>query len=586
MSEQKRDNKWYWDKYDKGVSYNSNFRQNKDYYSSIKVWNSFYNGDQWIGLEGDEKLPHPVFNIIKRIIEFLVASLTSSNIAVNIEPLENTAVEGAEFQVGDFLNAEIKNIFEKTNFEYMIKEVLTDGAITGDMCFHTVFNPEKIAYRGKNIKGEIEIELIDATNVMLGNPNIKDIEKQPYIIIVGRDTVKNLQAEAKASVKDNIKQDNTVEFQTSDMAEVEIEGDEEGKALYIYYYYKQKVTNPETKQEETKVFYTKCTKDAIIYENVNAMTNRYPIAHANWYKQKGSYHGRGVVESVCPNQISINKLFAMAIYHMMMTAFPPLVIDADMIDTINNEVGSQIKLKGLKNSGRSFKDIAGYLTPAQMSEWIIKIIDLCFQYTKECLGVSDASLGQINPTNTSAIIAVQKSTAVPLANIKDNLYSLVEQEVLIIIDMMAAKYGNRPVVMSNDKGERFLVNFDFKALQNMDLKTSIDVGETSYWSEISTLQTLDNLLGAERITFLQYLERIPSEIIPKKAELISELKEQMQMQELQQSQALAASSGNNDAMYEQMAQFMDTLPMEQQAQIRNMQPGEQENYLLNLMQQA
>jgi hypothetical protein len=33
----KRDNKWYWDKYDKGVSYNSTFRQNKNYYDSIKV---------------------------------------------------------------------------------------------------------------------------------------------------------------------------------------------------------------------------------------------------------------------------------------------------------------------------------------------------------------------------------------------------------------------------------------------------------------------------------------------------------------------------------------------------------------------
>ena len=577
----KRDNKWYWEKYDKGVSYNSTFKQNKNYYDSNKVWNSFYNGDQWVGLEGDQKLPHPVFNILKRITEFLVASLTSSNIAVNIEPLENTAQDLAN--VGDFLNAEIKNVFEKTNFEYKIKEVLTDGAITGDMCFHTIFNPDKIAYRGKNIKGEIEIELIDATNVMFGNPNIKDVEKQPYIIVVGRDTVQNLKAEAKSN-KDDIKQDSDVSFQTSDMAEVEIEGDEEGKALYIYYYFKHKVKNEETGEEETRVFYTKCTKDAIIYENVDAKTKRYPISHANWYKQKGTYHGRGVVESVCPNQISINKLFAMAIYHMMMTAFPPMVVDADIMDSINNEVGSFIKIKGLKTSGRTFKDIAGYLEPAQMSEWIIKIIDLCFQYTKECLGVSDASLGQINPTNTSAIIAVQKSTAVPLANIKDNLYSLVEQEVLIIIDMMANKYGKRPVVIADDEGKRTLVDFDFKALQNMDLKTSIDVGETSYWSEISTLQTLDNLLAAERISFLDYLERIPNEIVPKKAELIAKLKEQLAMQ--QQTQPLPEGQPtNNDAMYEQMAQYMDTLPLEQQQQIRSMQPEQAENYLLNLMQQ-
>lgn len=558
-----------WKKYEKGVSYNSQFKPNKDYYEANKVWNAFYNGDQWLGLEGDQKLPHPTFNILKRITEFLVASLTSSNIAVNIEPLENIATEdAAEFKVSDFLNAEVKNIFEKTNFEYKIKEALTDGAISGDMCFHTVFNPTKKAYRGQDILGEIEIELIDAVNVLFGNPNIKDVEKQPYIIIVGRDLVKNLQAEAKS--KEEIKGDSETQYQASEYADTEIEGDEDGKALYIYYYYKKK----------DKVYCTKTTKEVIIYQDVDINATRYPISHSNFYRQKGTYHGRGVVESVCPNQIAINKLFAMAIYHQMMTAFPPLMIDKDMVDTINNEVGSTIELHGLKNSDRTFNDVAGYLKPANMSEWIIKIIDLCFQYTKECLGVSDASLGQINPTNTSAIIAVQKSTAVPLANIKDNLYNLVEQEVLILIDMMANKYGVRPVVMDNGEGQRQLINFDFSALQSMDLKTSIDVGETSYWSEISTLQTLDSLLQAERIDFLQYLERVPNEFIPKKAELISDLKQQMQIQEQGQQPV------NNNAMYEQMAQYMDTLPLEQQQQIRSMPPDQMEQRVMAMMQQA
>ena len=559
-----------WQKYENGIRYNSSFRPNKNYYESIKVWNAFYNGDQWIGLEGDQKLPHPTFNIIKRIIEFLVASLTSSNIAVNIEPLENMALEDTgKYQVGDFLNAEIKNVFEKTNFEYKIKEILTNGAITGDLCFHTIFNPKKKAYRGQDIYGEIEIEIIDATNVLFGNPNIKDVEKQPYIIIVGRDLVKNLQAEAKS--KQKIEADNETGYQSSEYADTEIEGDDEGKALYIYYYYKK----------NDRVYCTKTTKDVVIYNDIDMNTTRYPIAFDNFYRQNGTYHGRGVVESVCPNQIAINKLFAMAIYHLMMTAFPKMIIDKDMIDTLDNEVGSVIELHGLKSSGRSFRDVAGFLEAPNMSEWITKIIDLCFEYTKECLGVSDASLGQINPTNTSAIIAVQKSTAVPLANIKDNLYHLVEQEVLILIDMMSNKYGIRPVVMDDGNGNRQLVNFDFSALQSMDLKTSVDVGETSYWSEISTLQTLDNLLGAERIDFLQYLERIPNEIIPKKAELISDLKEQMEMQQMQQQ----AQPVNNNARYEEMAQFMDTLPLEQQAQIRNMPPNQMENYVNQLMQQ-
>lgn len=556
-----------WDKYEKLVRYNSSFRPNKNYYESVKVWNAFYNGDQWLGLEGDTELPHPTFNIIKRISEFMIASLTSSDIAVNIEPLENLVEQDGEFKISDFLNAEIKNIFEKCNLRAKVKDALLDGAITGDMCIHTVFNPNKMAFRGKDIKGEIEIELIDATNVGFGNPNITEVERQPYVIIVGRDTVKNLQKELKGNKK--IEADKETQYQVSDYAETEIEGDDEGKALYIYYYYKK----------DGKVFCSKATKDVEIFKDRDMQMTRYPIAFSNWYRQKGTFHGRGLVEGVCPNQISINKLFAMAIYHQMTTAFPTAIFDSDVLSSWSNEIGTAIEVKGLKNSGMTFRDVAGYLEPANMSDWIIKIIDLVFQYTKECLGVSDASLGQINPTNTSAIIAVQKSTAVPLANIKDNLYDLIEQEVLILIDIMASKYGVRPVVIADDDGNRQLVEFDFSTLQNMDLKTNIDVGESSYYSEISTMQTLDNLLASERIDFLDYLERMPNDIIPKKAELITELKQRMMQQEQQAAQPM-----NNNAQYEQMAKFMDTLPMEEQARIRSMPPQEMENYLVNLMQ--
>ena len=554
-----------WEKYEKMVRYNSSFRPNKNYYESIKVWNGFYNGDQWQGLEGDNKLPHPMFNIIKRVIEFKIASLTSSDISVNIEPLENVEIQTNEvetWKLSDFMNAEISNVFEKCEFKSKVKEALLDAAITGDMCIHTIFNPEKQAYRGT--KGEIEIELIDATNVGFGNPNIKDVEKQPYIIIVGRDTVKNLQKEAKS--KQKIEPDKETEYQVSDYTE--IEGDEEGKALYIYYYYKK----------DGKVYCSKATQYVTIFKDVDMKMTRYPIAFANWYKQKNTFHGRGEVEGICPNQITINKLFAMAIYHQMTTAFPIAIYDKDLLDNWSNEIGTAIEVKGLRNSGLSFRDVAGYLEPANMSDWIIKIIDLVFQYTKECLGVSDASLGQINPTNTSAIIAVQKSTAVPLANIKDNLYSLVEQEVLILLDIMAAKYGVRPVLMTDDNGARQLVSFDFSALKDMDIKTNVDVGEASYWSELTTNQTLDNLLQSEKIDFIDYLERMPNNIIPKKAELIQKLKEQVEMQQ-------GGTPGGNDKMYEQMAQYMDTLPMEEQQRIRSMQPQEMENYLVNLMQQ-
>lgn len=541
------ENNKYWNKYESGISYNSNFKPN--YYESIKVHHDFYNGDQWQGVSGDEKLPHPTFNIIKRIVEFDIASLTSSDISVNVEPLEYNSNDIPEDKLDEsaFINAEIKNIFEKWNMRSKKKDLLLDGAITGDMCVHFIFNPNKKPYRGKfpEIKGEIEMELIDCVNVIFGNPNIRDVEKQPWIIIVGRDMVKNLKEEAKKN-RDNIQPDNDTKYQSSDFAdaEIEIEEDNEKKALYIYYYEKK----------GDKVFVSKCTKDAIIYENVDLGTTRYPIAFANWFKQKNTFHGRGMVEGIEPNQIAINKMFAMVIYHQMMTAFPTAVYDKKVLKKWSNEIGAAIELDGVAMNGKSIKDVAGYLEPANMSEWIIKVIDLAFQYTKECLGVSDAALGQIDPKNTSAIIAVQKSTAVPLENIKDNLYDLIEQIVLILLDMMAAKYGNRPVVVTKKDGSRVVEMFDFSQLKGMDLKTSVDVGETTYYSEIAAVQTLDNLLQNGMIEMIDYLERIPKEMIPRKEELIAKIKEKEQVVKEQG--------------YAEMAEFIAILPPQLQQKLQ------------------
>lgn len=559
------DVKELWKKYDAVVAYNSSFGKG-NYYEKIKVHYDFYNGDQWTGISDKSNLPQMCFNIIKRTLDFKIASLTSSDISVNIEPLEYAGEEynkkGEQIvSKTDLLNAEIKNVFEKWGFRNLVKRVLRDGGITGDMCFHTLFNMNKKPFRGiaPQVAGEIEIEILDSTNIGLGNPNIKDIQKQPWLIVIGRDTVKNLKKEAENR---EIQSDNETGYQVTDIfnTELEIQGDEEGKALFIYIYEKK----------DDKVLVTKCTKDAIIYENVDTENSRYQIAFDNWNEQKGTYHGRGEVEGIEPNQIAINKMFALIVYHQMMTAFPPAVYDAEVIKSWTNKVGTAFPIKGM--SGRSIKDVAGYLEPANMSDYIVKTIDLAMQYTKECLGVSDASLGQIDPKNTSAIIAVQKSTAVPLENIRDNLYNLVEQLVLNMIDMMSAKYGARPVVISNPDGTRQVVNFDFGELKNMDLKTSIDIGESSYYSAIAVEQTLDNLLTNGFIEFIDYLERMPDERIPRKAELITKLKEAQQGMQM-------------DAKYEEMAKFLESLPPEQQQQILALPPEQMEQAVMQLMNQ-
>ena len=52
----------------------------------------------------------------------------------------------------------------------------------------------------------------------------------------------------------------------------------------------------------------------------------------------------------------------------------------------------------------------------------------------------------------------------------------------------------------------------------------LDVGASSFWSEITSIQTLDNLLMQDRISLEDYLERIPEGYVSRKQELIDKIK--------------------------------------------------------------
>ena len=58
------------------------------------------------------------------------------------------------------------------------------------------------------------------------------------------------------------------------------------------------------------------------------------------------------------------------------------------------------------------------LQPADMSNQILTVIDRAIAYTKDCMGATDAQLGNVKPDNTSAIMVLQSNAEVPLENIR------------------------------------------------------------------------------------------------------------------------------------------------------------------------
>lgn len=554
-----------WELYEAGVKYNqAMYGDDKNYYDVIDANIAFASGDQWRNVQADG-LPKPVFNIIKRVKQFKIASLKADNITISIEPMEyrpntNDLSMKQKVKNTDLANAEIKNILENINFDAKSRTLLADGFDTGDWCMHYYFDMDEQPFKQTNpeIKGLIKAEIIDSTNVLFGNPNTRIVDKQPYIILVGRDLVKNLKDEAKKNGKkaDAIKPDSETLNQMGDNGKVENEAAGFEKALYIIKYYK----------ENGKIYANKSVRGQYIYEKKDTGLNYYPIAFNNWEEVKGSYHGRAETTGIIPNQIAINKMFAMVIYHLMLTAFPTAVYDADRIEGWTNEIGAQIPVTNLQ--GDSIRNIAGYLEPATMSGQIMQAIELAMQYTKETLGVGDASLGNVTMNNATAIIAIQKSAAVPLENVKAAFYEFVEDTGKILIDMMATYYGIRPVVVTGQLNERTVEPFDFSQLKDMWLHIKTDVGNASYFSEVASVQTLDNLLNNGMIEFVEYLKRIPDEIIPNKQELITSIEQQ---------------DIYKQAVYNLMGKFLDTLPPEMRASLTQLAPEQMEMRLLEMM---
>lgn len=592
-----------WRLYELGKAYNNSLSPNQ--YNLVNTNIEFFAGNQWKGLKESSamaSLPKPVFNIIKRIGSLFVASLTSSSSRVSFEPLANKqegpdgqTVEAESIKAADMATAEVENLFDKLKMDFKVRDAMFDGVQTGDYCAHFYWDANAKPYGGAYgaYRGEIAMELVDGINVMFGNPNTHIVESQPYILVIGRDTVANLKAEYARNHKgeelddSHILSDKDYQWQAGSGGKVELgDNDRSGKALFMYMYTKKskevKLTNPDGspkmeneldkngqpipdtledgfpiltpegkpvyKQKQateiqTTVWVSKHTKFADIVPPVDTGLTYYPIAWGNWERQKNQYHGRALVTGIIPNQIYINSMFALIMRHQQMLGFPKTLYDANVIGQWNNAVGQAIGVYDLPPDKR-MSDLYGVIQPADMSTQIMRCIEMAMQFTKDCLGATDAQLGNVRPDNTSALIALQSSSQVPLENPQACKYEWIEDIGRILLDMMGTYYGERPVVRRSTQTAPFMDQttglpstvqdtqsiiemYDFRKLKHLWLNVRADVGASTYWSRIAIVQTLDNLKQSGVLDVVDYLERMPEEYIPRKDELLAKLKAQV-----------------------------------------------------------
>lgn len=498
-----------WELYEQGKEYNLSL----DLYSKVATNERFYRGEQWEGVKS-AGLPKPVFNIFKRIINFYSSSILSSSVSMKFSyasPFgEGLGVNPDEARYCEtLLNKICEKQWERLRMDQLMDDALRDAAISGDAIAYTYWDAG--TKTGQKYEGDFKTVLMDNTNVFFGNPNCTDVQKQPWILISSREYVEDLREAARANGRSEeeimkIVPDADISDQSGDLSKIEIQNTRCISLVKLW------------RGEDGKIKYRKSTKNAVICDTADTGLSNFPIAVFNWTKSKNSWHGEAVATGLIENQIFINKGFAMVMKHLMDTAFSKVVYDGTLVENWSNRVGEAIRVDG------PVENVAKILPPGQMQSGMLEVISMAVNTTKECLGATDTALGDVEPNNTSAILALQKASSLPLETIKRQFYRFIEDIGLVWLDFITNYYGEgRLVRINGDMGEEF-IPFNPGKNRHALYDCKIDVGASNYWSEIACLNTLDNLLARGQINVIQYLERIPANLIPKRDQLIEELK--------------------------------------------------------------
>ena len=499
-----------WAEYQKGIQYLSN----NNVYETIKVNENFYDGRQWEGLES-ANLPKPVFNILQRAGKYMVATICSNDIAVSIVPFTTLPEDVERMKI---VSDEVERIIEIAHIKEDSRVIVRNGFVDGSGYMLQMFNPDYETYQP--VKGRVENKIIDCTNVYFGNPYSNDIQSQPYIIVAIRQNVSQVRNEAlelgiSKEIAESISPDNDG-LQAND--------DSDNLVTVLFKFYKVK-----NKEGVKEVWFTKCTKDITLIKPTNLEYRRYPLSCFGWDLKKNSYLYNSPMTSVIPNQIFINKTFAIAQMYGLQSAFPKIMFD-------KSKMQIEEFLNSTSPSAVAGLDIAGkFIDFIKIPDFSNNIIDLAqnvIAQTKDCLGVTDASLGNVKPDNTSAIIALQETSAVPLELQKQQFFEFWEDTVRNVLDIIACSYGERMVMTEDEQ----LALVDFSMLRDINFNLKVEIGNGAQFSEIAQMNTLDKLVQAGYISPDVYMEAVPSKYIPQKTKLIQSYREQVaQAQMMQQA---------------------------------------------------
>lgn len=492
-----------WRLYETGLEYNRKI----NLYETVRRNERFYRGEQWDGVDRD--LPRPVFNLVRRIVDFLVGSLTPENLSIRYSDerlpyLESAAMRESVSQGLLLLDRNASYRWKLDRMDEVAARALVNAAISGDGVFYCRWDAARQS--GQAFTGDIRTDVVDSGNLFLSDVNRADIQSQDYVMLAGRASVSSLRREALAagvSEKDAAR----ILPDDGDLAIPERNGAD--KATFLLRFYR----------ENGEVICEKSTRSCLIRRTATGL-KYYPVAYFNWFPRKGSYHGVSPVSELIPNQKYINSAYALVMKHMSDTAFSKVVYDKSRIPEWSNEVGEAIAAVG----GGNISDAVEVLGTGQLQDGYLELIESVIETTKKLMGATDSALGDERANNTSAILALREASMVSLRQVGSRFTRCLGELASVWADMLCANCPPErllPVAEENGVSAR---RVDYRLLSNALLHAAVECADTTRFSSSATVSLLGELLSGGHITVRQYLQQLPDGCMTDRGALLRELK--------------------------------------------------------------
>lgn len=534
----------------------------------------FYEGRQWLDIKTKSPIEKPIVNITQNMVDDKQASINSKIFKINY------AISGDE--------ASTKEV---TRFaEYQMKEMgqsqlerrgARDGLLKGTFFWYFWWNEDKVGLNGAT-EGALEASMVDVSNIAVSNPTEKDLQKQEYVIIRTRQSVKAVRDACTIFSEEDKKKLILPSHYLPTYTKDEEQTSEENTYVYLKFF-----------RQDNEVYFEKSTDDIVFQEpiclnpmtNVKAMEEKdkksdevytnegvnrgmmdipdnyteeemyenklkatlYPIVACSFIERDNCIYGISFVEQIIPIQKVINQMLLTTSVTAMKTPMPTVVVKEGALGTSSvdlSKAGGVIVDRSPQGTD-GIKVLNTGSIPTSHYELAQSLISL----TKDVYRANDVLNDGRNISSGMSAVAIQQLTAIqekPVAQWQEALSKAIEDEARILEMFYKLFYRNKQYSYRMSDAELLqsqmmggqpadpasvngMSNFQYGLFNGADyldtpFNVIVEVGEGAKYSELMLTSTLETLFLNGVISnlspedLMMYVELIPDYVFPKKNE--------------------------------------------------------------------